>query len=464
MPGGDTTDAHSATTVSACFKAIRSNRQQVAVPVQVHRQRERVIVTGSELSAAVNPPTAGVRGPATVHQLTAAVRTVSVQAAVELLDRAQSRGTPVHSTASSSAPSRSSRHQTRSQIDVREERGGDEPWPLSAAVAAWLDGASQAEARVQSAGGQSGRSRIKMPSRSDRSGSAAGESNRGPHAVSEHTVIAAPASEESRAQQADASEQAGSLHSAAGTHIELDTSRAALSQDDMVASSPSRNAPNGPADAEAPTSALRSGPWLVSAGVTAEAGHPDTAQTMHGADLQSSACEGPAANPDASAAASPSAEKPDDALAVAPPACQPLQEQSAQTTLHIAPDVAVELRAAEGSQSAHVAVGQGPLAPADSATPAEGMQAAASATHGNNRQELPRKLPERKGSSVASSEARCGTLHALKLRLSARSSSHPGRPQSAPIRAREPPLLQPRWSIVRPDPPPRDHNQACSVD
>ena len=450
---------------------------------QACRQRQRVSVTGSELSAAVAPtrshmsrPAAGRRSPGVPAQ------TVSVQAAAMLVITAQSPGTSVSSTTVSNGESavHDGQRACREPDTAARRPGSGEVWPVSASVAAWLAGASEPEGVGQGDAGRSDGSGTIESSTTRQSSPAPAKSLmeallalRGDQPATSASSCSSPE------HNGNAVNQAGSLHAAV---VRTDGSAAGLT---IASAAPSADGADTPRPHDAPREAaawadplpqLRAGPWHVSADA-----HPaeDVAETT---DVQCRADAVPDVVPAATAQQLPTGAAPNVAEASVVPAVQFLLERSAQTAVQIAPHDAVELRTVQDRESLAAAAGSAEqfmqaVASAEGCLPVPSGKSNASAeldkpgpaqvraapAMASRTAALPPSVPVRKALLVASTDSRRGSLRALQLRLAVRSTADPARPQSAPTGDREPTLVQPRWSIARPASPSRDPNQASAV-
>ena len=452
-------------------------RRELSVrAVQARRQHQRVSVTGSELSAAVTPSSLAIGPPAAQRRLSGApTQTVSVQATAMLVDCAQSPGTSMRTTTVSGSreASASDEHGACCSTDVAPPRhGACDLWPVSASVAAWLDGALEPHVAGQSSASWSVvdvsrtvATSTAGPTRSELAGSL-------PEAglALGHNPAATPVSSRSSPEHDfDAPAQAGSLHAAAAPAVRLDLAGASPGGADTLHD---HDAPRTTPVANGRPDELRPGPWQVSGNtLPADAARADVVDS---ADVRSGADAAPGV---ARAAA-------DVTEAAMPPASQPLRERSAQTAVQIAPHVTVELRtvaerhpeaaAARSAEPPVLAVASWEVslpapdaettaaAPQDGRQPVQARNAEAATSHAAA---LPPPVPVcNKAPSIASTASRRGSLRALKLRLASRGASDTPRPQSAPTGGREPTLVQPRWSIARPASPSRDHKQACAVN
>ena len=421
-------------------------------------------MTGSELSAAVLPwaAVAACHASATPSLFS---RSVSVQAAAVLVDRAQLCGTPPSRSASLSAASRSEGRQA-SRGGAHVEGGGETEYlPLTTAVTAWLDHAAQAIAAAPLQGGQAHSMRFLTSATPPVLGPTA--------SAAEITNVA---SEQSVVQIAPA------VHSAASSRLEESQHGTA------PAGGPLSDAAEGSVAAGAPEAAgLNSG--VLSEGLTSEPdrdGPPDTdwVQEAAASSLGSrSATSVAQADGQAAAVLNEASRSAAPLRAVAEsgytqhasiPHAHPLNapsaagEHGAAPCPHPVPQPAggVTARTQPGSP---VPGPLGSVEPAhQSPMPAQSLEllaGSASSTPGDHRPPLPPSSAGRRGeSSVASAEGRGSSLRALKLRLlTTRGATIRGRPQSAPSSGAGEPLLQPRWSIAQPrqTSPSRETHQAC---
>jgi len=394
-----------------------------------------------------------------------------------LVDSAQSPGKSVHSITTVSTTEAAVRDGQRAccELDAAApRRGSSEVWPVSASVAAWLAGASEPQADGQGDAGQSDGIGTVASSTTRQSSSASPESLLEALLVVARDQVATSAfSCSSPEYNGDAADQAGSLHAAV---VRADGSAADLTvaSADGAAALRGHDVPCETPVAGDPPPELRAGPWHVSADA-----HPAKAACAHVADttgVQSRAN----VVPETALAAAPQADAGSTEAAVVP-AVHFLLERSAQTAVKIAPNDAVELRTVQDRRS--MAAAGGPAEPVVQAVAsAEGFlpvpsakstasaaldefgpaQVRAAPAMASRTAALPPSVPVRKALSVTSTDSRRGSLRALKLRLVARSTADPARPQSAPPGDREPTLVQPRWSIARPASPSRDPNQVSA--
>ena len=397
-----------------------------------------------------------------------------------LVDTAQSPGMSVHSSTVSSTEA--------SAIDGQRPRGeptaaatyhvGRDPWPVSASVAAWLAGVSESEAEAWADASHSGNSRSSAPSTARQISPAPADSSaEALLAVGRDTLASSSKSEH----DGDAADHAGSLRVAAIIAVSPGVHQAAAGSHGLKTPL-SSDALSDAAASNALLPELRPGPWQVSVDAhPTEAACADLADT---ADTHSRANAVPGAALAAAAHCTAGAAGQDGMMAAALPAVQFLLEDSAQTAVQIAPHVAAELQAVEGihltaapaAAAAEPTVravvfedGRLPASDADSIAPAAhdsqppAQKRATLALAASRTVALPPPVPVSKAPSVASTDSRRGSLRALKLRLAARTSTGPPRPQSAPTADRAPTLVQPRWSIARPASPSRDPNQACGI-
>ena len=304
---------------SSCFTLKSANRPDAHLHIlcrlpQAHRYHQRVSVTGTEQAAAVTPKSLVAGWQTPEHESSVAARTVSVQAAAMLLDRAQSPGS--HGTTTSIAAPRSDGDGLRPETAAVTQHHGMEPWPLSAAVAAWLDGVSGAAAKTETDAGESDSSVTGALSASDHDGPATADSiSSGPPVLSCNM-----------AERLNAARHQGSLQSVTAASEGADAaqpSKMSHGADTVLVIA----APRATADAEH-VSALRVGPWHVSAGGPAEEARAGPADSE-----RSRICAERAGSLVAAAQAAPYGASADPAAT----AHQALREQSAQTTVHIAP-------------------------------------------------------------------------------------------------------------------------------
>ena len=454
------------------------------------RMQRRISMLGSEMSATAPPLAAATPRPVTTPSLWG--RSVSVQAAVELTDRAQTCGNPL-SAASRSASSQSGARQSGSTwADAHAEGGGEtEQLPLSAAVTAWLDHAVRALAAAPSQGGQSPGRRsptFMPPSTGGPADTAAGGLTAAAgRSQLQNSPAVKPAASSRSTESQHRSEVAGGMRivTAAGSAAS-DKPQAA---DGLLIRGPTSHLDREGANDVLPFSAEAAA--SVSSGSVGSGGSREhvapadapaaaqlddtnvgpviTMETFTDEEQAAAAASGSFAEPGCTERIS-IAQAPSPPVYPAEHACS--YEQSAAMAPHSAPQAAGEPPSRIQPQPSVADAAHRPLKAMEptrqSSSQGQSSQHVIASALKPGRVERRPPLPpasagRRGGSSVASGEGRGSSLRALKLRLSTtRGAALLARPQSAPSGGAEEPLLQPRWNIAQPrsTSPSRDHGQA----